>query len=376
MSVVTRFIFLFPVIGFLCTNAFGDGKMFFYMDKISAGIPYQRAFLIYNEGFETLILQSKYEFSQAADVNSLGWVVPVPSVPEIASVDAEHANLFFLWTSIRTGPVLFTIRSFIVLLVIVIFLASAIIPFVLLLISPIFRIFGLANIKLDKLYDYFPKTVFISFALLVIIMIFGLFSTAGSKLGGVEVVKAEQVGVYDVKVIKGDSTEAIMDWLKENTYSFSEKDTAVFNDYVNRKWCFVTAKVRQDIETEKEKISANGLVAPLILKFESEKAIYPLTLTSAIGTETEVLLYTLSKNKLNCNERMKLRYSGSNKTKGMFDSIMTKDMEKLKAIFENLPKDMIICKFKQKLTSEQMKQDLEFENAPNNEPYRETKIVW
>lgn len=373
MRVATRYMLLFPILGFLCASAYGDGKMYI-PDWIPADIPYQRAFLIYNEGFETLILQSKYEFSHAADVNSIGWVVPVPSIPEIASVDADHANWFFFWTSISTGPVLFTIRSFIVLLVIVMFLASPIIPIVLFLISPFLRIFGLTNIKLDKWDDYFGKTVFISFVLLVIIMIYGLFSTAGSKQGGVEVVKAEQVGIYDVKVVKGDSSEAIIDWLKENNYKFSEKDADAFSDYVNRKWCFVTSKVRQDINLEK--ILSGRMVTPLIMKFESDKAIYPLALTSAIGTETEVLLYTLSKNKLSCNGRMKMRYSESKKTSGMFTRLTIDNKQDTESIFQGLPEEMIMCKFKAKLTSEQMKKDLEFVDALDNETYRERKIVW
>jgi hypothetical protein len=374
MSVMTRYILMFPVIGFLCISAYGDGKMF-YIDKIPANIPYQQALLIYNEGFETLILQSKYEFSQAADMNSIGWVVPVPAVPEIASVDADKAFWFFFHTSRNTQPHLFEIKIIPYFILLFLFLAAFVSMIVLALLYPFIKIIGISKTTWSRWAGYSAKLELIS---LFLLFIGGFLMPALSKAGSgeAEIVKSDQVGIYDVKVIKGDSTETIMDWLKENKYSFSEKDTEAFNNYVNRKWCFVTAKVRQNIEAEKETISSNGLLAPLILKFETEKAIYPLALTSAIGTETEVLLYTLSKNKLSCHERMNLRYSGSKNTKGMFDSIMAKDQVELKAIFENLSKDMIICKFKQKLTSEQMKQDLEFEDAPNNEPYRETKIVW
>lgn len=47
------------------------------------------------------------------------------------------------------------------------------------------------------------------------------------------------------------------------------------------------------------------------------------------------------------------------------------------ALFDNVPDEsMMLCKFKGRLTPEQMKQDLIFEPAADNEPYRETKVVW
>ncbi len=47
------------------------------------------------------------------------------------------------------------------------------------------------------------------------------------------------------------------------------------------------------------------------------------------------------------------------------------------ALFDDVPdKSMMLCKFKGRLTPDQMKQDLILKPAPDNEPYRETKVVW
>lgn len=130
---------------------------------------------------------------------------------------------------------------------------------------------------------------------------------AGLRLesaGGVEVIKAEKAGIYDVKVIRGENAAAILGWLKENGFSFHDSDIQVLEDYVNRKWCFVVAKVQPDPETEEYRIVSQGMVAPVILKFETDKAVYPLALTSTVGASTEVLLYTLSQKKLSCGERL------------------------------------------------------------------------
>lgn len=361
-------------------NAFGDGKMYI-PDGIPAKIPYQRAFLIHYNNFETLILQSKYEYPQTVDVNSVGWVVPVPSVPELASADADAANHFFLWTSISTSPHLIPIRMVLVLIFFLLFFAGILLSVIFNLLSPFHKILRIDKTKLDNLIDKTARFNNICFVIIMvsapILIVYGLFSTAGTSYKGqVEVVKAEQVGIYDVKVIKSNSAESIINWMNENGYIFTEKDVKVFNDYVSRGWCFVTAKVRPDIDKQKKKIIYAGLVAPLIMKFKTDNAVYPLALTSVMGTKTEVLLYTLSEKKLTSNNRIALRYSREiDKKYVSFHSLG--DAESLiMSVYEELPEQMYICKYKEILTPEKMEKDLVFEIATDNEPYNETRIIW
>ena len=350
-------------------------------DRMPAKIPYQRAFLIHYNNFETLILQSKYEYPQTVDVNSVGWVVPVPSVPELASSDADEANFFFLWTSISTSPNLIRIRMVLVLIFIFLFLASNLLLVILYLLSPFHKILHIEKAKLDNLININLRFVNICFVIILIsapiLIVYGLISPAGTSYKGqVEVVKAEQVGIYDVKVIKSDSTESIINWMNDNGYVFTEKDVEVFDDYVSRDWCFITAKVRPDIDKSKNKIVSGGLVAPLIMKFKTDKAVYPLALTSVMGTKTEVLLYTLSEKKLTSNNSIALRYSSEIKTKNLqFNRFSYPDPNTL-TLFEEIPEQMYICKFKEVLTPEKMKKDLVFDIAPDNEPYNETRIIW
>ena len=96
MKSLARFTLFICIIAGLCERAYGDGK--FFVEKVPPDIPYQRAFLLFNEGSEILILQSKYEFLQSDAADTLGWIVPVPAVPEIASADAVLAYKSF-WTA-------------------------------------------------------------------------------------------------------------------------------------------------------------------------------------------------------------------------------------------------------------------------------------
>lgn len=194
---------------------------------------------------------------------------------------------------------------------------------------------------------------------------------------GVDVVKEEKAGIYDVKVIRGQNAEAILEWLKENRFSFGDEDRQAFQDYADRDWCFVTAKVDPALGADEKKIVSEGMAAPLILKFASERPVYPLALTATAGTDTEILIYTLSDMKLACGGRLTLRHARQTKTEPLLRSLATQAEVEQWPLLRDLPETpMMLCKFKGRLTPAQMRQDLEFTVAPDNEPYRERRIAW
>jgi hypothetical protein len=367
-------------IGILSTIAYADGKFYFYREGVPADIPYQRAFLIFHENTETLILQSKYEISSSQSIDSLGWVVPIPSVPEITSFDADIADHYFRNASISAQPRVIKVSSFFTMLPSILFLFSFLCILILILLYPVLKKFGMSSAKWHRLANICFYTFVISF---FVSFFWGAFMPALSRQSSgeeVEIVKTQKAGIYDVKVIKSENTEAIIEWLKENNFNFNETDSAIFDDYISRDWCFVVAKVQPDPGTKKNKITHNGLAAPLILKFHTEKAIYPTALTATIGTKTQILLYTLSDNKLDCKDRLKLQAARKTNTlrfnpKYIFNKEENTDSF-LFDLFENLDQEMIICKFKDTLTAEQMQSDIVLENTPDNKPYYETKIVW
>ena len=63
-----------------------------------------------------------------------------------------------------------------------------------------------------------------------------LSSAAGVDI---EIIKTGKAGIYDVKVIRSQSAEAIVGWLTENDFGFTDNDTQIFKDYIDRGWCFV-----------------------------------------------------------------------------------------------------------------------------------------
>jgi hypothetical protein len=136
-------------------------------------------------------------------------------------------------------------------------------------------------------------------------------------------------------------------------------------------------KVGPDAEADDRRVIYEGLAAPLILKFDSEQPIYPLILTATVGTETEILIYTLSDAKLTCKERLALRHAGRTSPELLLRGLLAQaEIEEWPLLRDVPQRAMMLCKFKGRLTPTQMSQDLEFTPAQDNQPYRERKIVW
>lgn len=231
---------LLIIIAFPAVIARGDGKFFVVMDGIPAKIPYQRALLCFHDGVETLLVQSKCQSSHSKGPDTLAWVVPIPGVPDLASLDAEEAAAFFDMISSRSGP--------------------RIIPISLcLFISGTFcnaaAIIVLAIAFLRDLRH--PPNTPVQMARSRRIRV-GLFACVGSLLAittlvpalgvargseDIEIVRTERVGIYDVTILRGQTGEAITDCLRRNAFSINDEDRQAFDDYVLRGWCFVAAKV-------------------------------------------------------------------------------------------------------------------------------------
>ena len=99
---------------------------------------------------------------------------------------------------------------------------------------------------------------------------FSAYWSPMSMSGGatVDVIREEQVGIYDVQVVKADHAGGLIRWLNENRFQFDEEDTRVFDEYLRRGWCFVVARV-DPTRSADDRFTDEGLVAPLILRFQT-----------------------------------------------------------------------------------------------------------
>ncbi len=356
------------------SSALANGKMF-SVEGVPPEIPYQRAIILFEDGEQTLILQSKYKNEVTNDaVNSLGWVVPVPAKPEVANMRTQSADNLFAIFDLHTRPrittrkmiverVLMTAVGFLMCILIFVLLAC-----LLSLVLPLPYFSQNRRQLLRFLCWSLPS------CLLILMLIPALFrARAYGDRGGVEVIDEHSVGIYDVRIVRSDRADELIAWLSDNGFRFGVEDEAAFEDYISRDWCFAVAKVRTEEERDGLAVASEGLPDPLILRFPHKNPVYPIMLTGTGGHETKVLIYLAAETKMTSGGRLTLRYAdelGSH----VFPYFHMTDPpgfiphEELSVSY--------LCKFRDTLSPEEMSEDIYFYPAPDMEPYREHIIRW
>lgn len=360
-----------------------NGK-FFWPDTIPPGVPYQRAILWYGDGLETLLLQSQYELPGGADsTTAIGWVVPVPAVPEVASMPADMAqDLFFqlAWISrpdvVEIGPFLLLwlilILSALVVACLLLALLSFLVPLPVWLRSALRLPSTDSRLSRRRLGRYAAVLLFV-WALLVLSTFFRTFS-AGAPPDGVSILAEEQVGAYHVRVIASEDASDLITWLNEREFEYSDEDAVIFDAYVSAGWCFVVANVSQSENQRWGEVMSEGLLAPLILRFPSDSAVYPLALTSTVGRDTEVLLYVIGDHKLATNSRLPLRFAEGGRRLPLLGSELR--AVEPEGFFGREDELTYLSKFRGTLTPEEMAEDLYLTAASENEPFNERVWRW
>lgn len=358
---------LLPLLCLLCSaagSARADGKMY-WRENVPPSIPYQRAVIFFQDGVETLVLQSKYQMPGPGKAAPIGWVVPVPAVPELASVSADHATDIFNNLARSTAP---QVTKFAMIFLDGLLLLAALLG--LLFVRMVFsRAQGRELVRQRTfLYGSLSATF-----LLLLVVVPQLPRSRGDS--GVEVLRSVRIGIYTAEVIKAKAPGDLNAWLQHNGFSHGEADTAALTDYISRGWCFVAARIDPPADARPGDIASEGLAAPLILQFPHEVPVYPLQLTGSGGFDTEVLIYLLSDRKWTAPERMTLRYYDVHP-----DARLVGTLEFLSAPPQilNLDADKLCHrhKFKDLLTPARMSSDLLFAPAPDGEPYREHRYEW
>jgi len=349
---------------------------FYWTESIPPEIPYQRALLVFDGGYETLIVQSKYRMSSSA-TGEFGWVVPVPSVPELASVEPSMVDALFYELGDAAQPEVVRISDCLCgpLAFIGLFIAPAGGILLFLLIVASLFIPGLEFIRRHlKLLAVMAVLLILIGAISILALAFYASPMAGPGGYAVDVIREEQVGIYDVQVVKAGDAGDLIGWLNENRFQFDEEDTRVFDDYLRRGWCFVVARV-DPTRSADDRFTAEGLVAPLILRFQTAAPVYPLALTATAGSDTQVLLYVLSEKKWQNDGRLELEYAGQVHL-SLLEAICREALPDMPAgCFAHGPLSYL-SKFKGTLTPAQMEEDMVLVPAQDDAPYRKHITMW
>jgi len=247
-----RGIKIYPVLLFLSIlfvsypeHALADGCFFYDVERIgnSAEAPNQRAIIIYNGKRETLVLQVKY----SGNVEDFAWIVPIPTLPEENSISTENDSIFKQlhdWTQPR-----------------------------------VYRIKG----DIEG-YGWGERG-------------------ASEIIPGTEVQVWErlQVGPYEVAVLSGSSSQALISWLTSNGYPFPKEAGPVIDFYVQKKWYFLATRVQVQSPSSAPNSTYQAGLPALKMTFQTEKPVFPLRISELTSAEeSEIELYVAAPHRMVC----------------------------------------------------------------------------
>ncbi len=93
--------------------------------------------------------------------------------------------------------------------------------------------------------------------------------------GGVDVINAGQVGIFDWVLVKADTTTAFTDWLDANSFPHDPTAESAFSYYVQKSWYFVAFKVTASNTAPPAGSRLCGDLGPLSLSFSAVEAVVP-----------------------------------------------------------------------------------------------------
>jgi len=251
-------------------SAHADGKFFRRAEVADEpGIAAQRAVLAFRDGVETLIVASEVESTDT----SFGWILPLPAEP--VSIEPCPANTLDALASLLPPRIVEVPRP---------------VPLVAGLLALAALIAGVEHVRArraNRRSGWAPLALAGGLLVGAVLLCMPTLSRArGVGAGGVQVLRSEKAGVYDVTVIQGDSAESVEAWLTSNGFAAPPTATAVLREYVAEGWCFLAARISRDAGTD-------ATHHPLKITFPAEKPVYPMRLTGSDGQPLRLDLFVI-----------------------------------------------------------------------------------
>jgi len=296
------------------TPARADGKVFApTLVPQQVEMPDQRALLAWNDGVETLVIESAF----VGKGTEFAWVVPLPSKPEVfpATAGTLPSAVALMQPVIKEGlpfawglAVILGSVGVIALLfgwsVVGIIMQVAISGIgIIALVATIFAFtqstalgwvtFGLGCLCVWLFRDSFQKKTTMLEVLITLIIVLFVFSitiptvgkvgsTMGSSTQAAHVtVEQHAVGDYDVALISGQEGNGVITWLETHKFALNPAERTVATDHAKSGGWFVASRVHRQFAE-----SGRSVPAPLAFRFPTKQPVYPMRLTGAGATRS------------------------------------------------------------------------------------------
>jgi len=213
--------------------------------------PSQMAFVIdAGDGVEALVLQVTFG---KADLSEFGWLIPLPSVPEVRKESAAIFSSLYTLTYPRD-----------------IYHSSG---------------GGCGGASSNVVAPGLPE------------------QDAG---GRIDMIEKQVVGDYEVFTVAADTPEELQTWIENNGYVVPDGWESVFQCYIDKGWIFVAIKVHLPEEITwydgyygpASYPIQYGVLHPLFFMFETDELIYPMLISKLNGGSTDLTMYVLADHRM------------------------------------------------------------------------------
>ncbi len=228
----------------LVAAGWADGGMFPQLAG-SAESADQRAIVAFDDGHQTLILQTAYE----GDRTEFAWVIPVPDLLGSGDISTVSADIFQ-------------------------------------------DLYVLTEPSAYGYYGYNAQ--------------FLVGCSSGSQPDEFRTVKVWdtlQVDDYEVAILSAGQSADLSDWLAANGYAFPDGHGNELDYYVDKSWFFVAVKMNPAVERPPSMGGDYGEetqeMKPLALSFDTAEPVYPLRISAVSSKdEVEVLVYVIGRHRM------------------------------------------------------------------------------
>jgi len=347
MTSVRAWFALALLLGAQAANA--DGRI--YASSYAPEISDQRALIAFDGARQVMLIENRVSLLEGRPISSLGWVVPVPAVPEIAVVtDRTSVRRFYQRLRFQSDPIPLPVVPFVAVLVPVAFVYAR---------------------RLRKREHPDGATLRGSTWIGIVgCVLASVTLSAPSPSGpdsGVEVVKALRSGPLDAKVVRASAGAELVNWLKLNGFEYGKADVAAIDDYLRRKWLFVVWKLVPQPGNAFEGTSASP---PLVLSFITREPVYPLALTAAGGRSLNLVLYVCALTRMEPSVAMRTAFSGHINMPISVFSFEEQNKAAVALFGELRPMPDYLTKLAKKLSADEMRQDIYFIQAAGKGNFR------
>lgn len=313
LLLLTALIFLF-----LPQIALADGAPFPPSNKYVTETD-QKAVIVYENGTETMVLSVTFK----GDPENFGWVIPIPSKPE---VEKSQDELFTALADLTAPPAG----------------ATETIPYL------------------------------------------GLGEKETAEPLKVDVIETKKIDIYDITTVTSEDPTALSEWLSGHEYQIPKEASTILEEYTKNNWYFICVKIdlTKLTSTSKEQLKT-GHATPLKIQFASEEIIYPLKLTSVISEyeslspdassssagltpvpQVSILLYVFSDGKKTV-PGFETKYANWVEKEGIEDLAITAQGENW---YKPKTSKLYLTKFYRSMKTSEMTSDLVFRAATDNDP--------